>query len=416
MILVPKLKNSILICFLVSLFCHAVQGQSLAYQHDLSGVTDKWQVVPLTPEILDKVKTNLADLRILSISKAKDTTEVPFIVEKLLEERVKTAHSIDIINPVQKGGAYYFTIKLKKQAVINEINLDFVNENYNWLIDLKGSQNQKEWFTILEDYRILSIKNEWTRYSFNKLSFPKTEYVYYQLEVKSEEKPNLSTAAVNYVDTISGRYNTYPHRFNSKEDKKLKQSIVEIDLQKRLPISMLDLAIASKVDFQRAITIEFLTDSIKTPKGDWRLNYNTLTNTHLSSLEPHHISFREVFTSKLKLIIHNRDDQPLTVQGAVVKGPQYRLVGRFDQASNQFLLVYGAAFQQAPRYDIANFKNTIPKELKPIQIGKVQVIESKVAEESPLFENQVWLWAIMLAIILVLGWFTLQMMKKTASN
>ena len=58
------------------------------------------------------------------------------------------------------------------------MNLKFSEKNYDWMLRLEGSHDQKEWFNIVEDYRILSIKNEQTNYSFGDVTFPNSNVTY----------------------------------------------------------------------------------------------------------------------------------------------------------------------------------------------------------------------------------------------
>ena len=91
--------------------------------------------------------------------------------------------SSEILNASSNAEGYYFTFENLDAKSINEILLDFNEQNFNWNISLEGSQEQSEWFTILDTYRILSISNEQTTYSFTKLVFPLSKYRYYRLRV-----------------------------------------------------------------------------------------------------------------------------------------------------------------------------------------------------------------------------------------
>jgi hypothetical protein len=49
-----------------------------------------------------------------------------------------------------------------------------------------------------------------------------------------------------------------------------------------------------------------------------------------------------------------------------------------------------------------------------VELGPEQNIAAPVEKVSALFENKVWLWAIMVVVIATLGFFTLKMMKSNA--
>jgi hypothetical protein len=51
--------------------------------------------------------------------------------------------------------------------------------------------------------------------------------------------------------------------------------------------------------------------------------------------------------------------------------------------------------------------------LKSLDIGNEWILEKEqVSERAPLFKNKTWLWGIISLTILVLGWFTIKMMRK----
>ncbi|MDP2364384.1 MAG: DUF3999 domain-containing protein, partial [Ignavibacteria bacterium] len=63
-------------------------------------------------------------------------------------------------------------------------------------------------------------------------------------------------------------------------------------------------------------------------------------------------------------------------------------------------------------YDIVNFKDKIPTALSYISLGNEESISQNQMEDSPLFENKLWLWLIMIVMILIIGWFSLSMIRK----
>jgi uncharacterized membrane protein len=48
-----------------------------------------------------------------------------------------------------------------------------------------------------------------------------------------------------------------------------------------------------------------------------------------------------------------------------------------------------------------------------LQLGDEQIIGKAVSNKrAPLFQDKLWLWGIMALIILILGWFSVKMIKK----
>ena len=177
------------------------------------------------------------------------------------------------------------------------------------------------------------------------------------------------------------------------------------------PVSYLKLSVNDKFDFYRPLNIQYLLDSVKTEKG-WKYNYGSLASGTLSSLEDNSYTFNEKITNKLKILIQNHDNQPLDVEAITIKGYVHELIARFNQPA-EYYLVYGNNRAYKPNYDIINFQKNIPQELTVLSLGEEELIQkSELPIIGPLFQNPVWLWLIMIIIILVLGWFSMRMLKS----
>ena len=114
----------------------------------------------------------------------------------------------------------------------------------------------------------------------------------------------------------------------------------------------------------------------------------------------------------LRITIYNGDNQPLTISNVSAKGYKYQLIARFTEPAN-YVLVYGNPSARQPSYDISKFETKVPKELKSLEIGAEEVIvKNEKPKVKPLFENKYWLWGIIGLVILILGGFTLRMLRK----
>ncbi len=406
-------KNNLLLCF--CLFISSLSFAQLKdynYKKDLSGVSETWHSIPLNDEIFSKVSSNLNDLRIYGISEEMDTIEAPYILRINSEILQNQDIPFTIINQSKTEKGYYFTFQTDAKESINQLLLDFQTANFDWRVDLEGGQNQQEWFTILEDYRVLSIKNESTEYSFTKLNFPEAKYRYYRLLIKSNQKPNLGVALIKQTVTEGVFTNHQVTKFDVGEDKKTRATVIDFELASRTSVNSIALNLDTNFDYYRTIKIAYLKDSIKTEKG-WIPNYSFIKNGTLSSMEPNDFSFDSKLSKKFRLTIYNGDNQALNISSVTTKGYKHEVVARFTEDA-QYVLAYGNKSARTPAYDINRFTNTIPKTPKAINLGTEQTIKkSDPKTVAPLFENEYWLWAIMGVIILLLGFFTLKMIKKT---
>ena len=286
-------------------------------------------------------------------------------------------------------------------------------ENFDWKVTIEGSHDQKEWFTITDDYRILSIKNELTDYKFTKIAFPDSQYRFLRLHVHSENDPELVNTELRKQKIIKGIYRDYGlYKSILEQDKKSKQTKIEILLLFWAPVSYLKIEVEDTFDYYRPVTIRFLTDSVETAKG-WNYIFSKPVHGNLSSLENNEFKFSNTITNRLQIIIYNQDNEALQLGPFVVKGNVYELTARFTEPAS-YSLVYGSIDARKPTYDIGNFEDKIPENLIPLTLSDELVINRiEEAGKSPLFRNKSWLWTIMTVIIVVLGWFSIKMIRKS---
>lgn len=407
-----KLKTKINVFFLLLLATHSY-GQMEQYNHkrELRGIKNTWHKVILPEEIFEKVVPNLYDIRIYGITSKNDTIEASYLLQAKTEKPVSNEVNFKIVNTSHNKRGYYFTFEVVSKDAINQLNLEFKQDNFDWKLVLEGSQNQQEWFTIVNDYRILSIVNSETNYQFTKVNFPSSKYRYLRLLIKGKEKPVISNAKIVFHEVSNSSYNKYSiEKIKTIQNKEQKKSTLEIGLKSFAPVSSIKLTISNKFDYYRPITIQYVSDSVKTELG-WAYNYQTLTSGTLSSIEKNEFNFESTILHKLKISINNGDNAPLTVDTITIKGYVHQLTARFTEPATYFL-TYGNEKASKPNYDIGRFTSNIPKNLTVLKLEKEQLIDViKIKKKEPLFKNKNWLWTIIVLIVLALGWFSIKMIK-----
>ena len=401
--------NTLILLFICAL--SFAQLDTYDYKMELSGITDPWHSLIIPQEVFAIADNNLSDIRIYGVT-ANDTLEAPYILKVATDKKRLKNIDFKLINSAIKKDNYFFTFEIPKIELINEILLDFKNENFDWKVVLEASQDQKDWFTILMDYRILSIKNNQTDYKFTQLNISPSKYKYYRIAIQSDTKPELNKATISFEEKVELKYKDYSNfDIESTEDDENAITEIQIDLDQRYPLSMLKLNVGDTFDYYRPISIQYAADSVKSEKG-WRYHYQTLFNGTLNSIEENEFKFSSTLAKKLNITIQNHDNQPLEILGVEVKGLEHQLIARFTKDANYYL-AYGKENDRNPNYDITKSLTKIPKSMTALSLGSEQAIPKKLAKtKNPLFENKLWLWTTMGLIILVLGAFTLKMMSK----
>ena len=316
-----KLKIKIT-AFLLLLACSYSYGQRQQYNNrrEIKGISEQWHKVVLPDDIFGKVSQNLSDIRIFGITPNNDTVEAPYSLRLLTEKVIRKEIAFKTLNVSHKNKGYFFTFEILTTEPINQLNLKFKQQNFDWQLKLEGSQDQQEWFTVIDNYRILSIKNELTDFQFTKLTFPNSKYRFFRLFIDSEEKPDLTIASIVQHEITKGSFKKCPIRIiNTKENKQTGDTEIDIELQLAVPISYINIDVDDSFDYYRPITIKYLADSIKTTQ-DWRYIYHTLTSGVLNSLEENEFKISSRTVQNLRILIHNKNNQALTLGQITIKG------------------------------------------------------------------------------------------------
>ena len=405
------MNRSLYLLLFVSSLCYG-QMEEYHSKMKLSGITDVWHKITLPNAIFSDIDNSLYDIRIFGINADNDTIETPYLLKRKKKKTANQTVTFNQLNESYTQGNYFVTFEVPTDTAINFMELDFRQPNYDWKLKLEGSSDNKQWFEVIDDYRILSFKNGTSNYQFTKVSFPDSKYGYYRLKIKTSEKPKLISAKLDLQKITPAGYNTFSVKDTRvTTNRTTKQTSVEVTLNAPVPASFIAFDIQNGFDYYRPITVQYLRDSVETEQG-WKYNYQTLKRGTLSSMEKEGFTFDSTILQKLKIIIENNDNEPLVINSVQVKGYVHELIARFSEPAN-YHLTYGKSNPIKPNYDISKFENSIPKNLTSLQLKAAVSIEKKTTEKTePLFKNKLWLWIVMGLIILVLGWFSIKMIKQ----
>lgn len=407
-----KVKN---VLFWVLFACLGVNAQmnQYTYKRVLPDIKDTWHAVHIPDEVFNKVASDLSDIRIFGITSTNDTIEAPYVL-KLKKGNVSQKEiPFTILNTVYNEKGSYITLEIPTKQSTNQIQLDFEQSNFDWLITLEGSQDQKEWYTVAENYRILSIKNDLTKYKFTSLRFPEAQYHYFKIWIKNTKKPILKSANVINYEVKKADYRKYEGSdFSIQNLKDTKNTIVDVTLQMPVSISYIDIETEDDFDYYRPISIKYIADSIQVQQSKWKSNYRELSSGILNSIEDNIFTCKSTIAQKIRIVIDNHDNQPLKIKKVVVKGYQHELITRFTSPATYYL-VYGNDTARMPSYDLNYVSTKIPNNMTAIMPGIQEVIDhAPPMIIQPLFTNKIWLWVVMFLIIVLLGGFTFSMMRK----
>ncbi len=381
------------------------------YKREILGIKNEWHKIILPDAFFEKTDPDLSSLRVVGIALSGDTIGVPYVMKVAKESSTVDEITCSLINQSKQGNDYFYTFDVGIDKIVNHMALEFSQKNFDWKVQLEGSQNLVEWYSIIEDYRILSIHNVETDYDFNKVVFPNSKYQYYRLNLNSAVKPTLLSARLYLTHQVDGKYKIYQSKILTSKKPTPKKSIFTVHLASKVPVSKLNIAVKNNHDYYRPLTIEYLIDSVKSEKG-WIYNYETLTKGAINSYEKSEYKFNSTIAKNFKVIIDNFDNEALQIDSVFVSGYEHELAVRFDRKATYYLM-YSRIGKEKPHFDIGMFADKIPMDLTPVMLGEESLIKRENAPKiKPLFQNKIWLWIVMVSIIAIIGWFSMKMIKN----
>lgn len=393
--------------------CLSIQAQmeDYGYKREITNIEGRWNKIIIPDDMFGKTNSLLEDIRIYSISE-QDTVESPYILKiDKTKKSFRDDIQFELLNQSKKGNEFYYTYKILNEKTINRILLNFDDKNFDWKVNLEGSNDQEEWFTILEQYRILSINNNNTEFKYTDLVFPNSQYKFYRLSILAPEQPTLKQASIyEYIVDEGKRLDKKVMEQQILNDNGKEQSEVLLNLGQPVPVSYLEIPIQSDIDYYRNVTIYVAKDSTQTQDG-WEYHYAQAGSQIISSLNENIITFSSKITRRIKIIINNLDDAPLDIGNCIVKGYEYSLTARLH-SSDRHEIVYGNTYAGAPSYDLSHFKSTIPENMNVSSLGQEIQIEKKQDGYNGLNTRKVWVYLMILVIAGLLVWYTFKMMRN----
>ena len=408
-----KFQNVLALVFALITTHSFSQLKDYDYKAEINNVKETWHVLKLPQESFALMKCNYAAIRIYGLSET-DTVEIPYIIETLSDKQIYTKVPVTVVNRAKTEKGIYFTLQNEGASNINEIELNFKEENFDWTAKVEGSNDNSEWFTISEKERLVALKREDVDFKATTIKFPLVNYNFIRIHLQDVPEANLTEALIFEKEVIKGEEELFEIRSQKiTQEKNTKRTIVSVHLQDSVPVSRITIPVDSEMDYYRRVHLKTVKDSIII-EDRTRYNYESLGTYEISSYKENEIYVKNVCVDNLIFEIENMDNLPVPVGEIKISGNPIQLKARFPAEKLQYVLAIGNDMAHTPQYDIAGFKNNIPESPALLNVGNFKAIE-KVEEKknTPVlpFPKYV-LWIILIAVIVILGFFTSKMLKK----
>lgn len=393
------------------------------FSQNINSQEFKWksEIEPITKNGFTKIKLNstisvksdFSDLRLYD----EVGNEIPYFLKTDSRNNSnKIFNEYKIISKSKiKGKTSELIVQSNTSQSINNLSLVLKNSDVQKEVRLLGSDNQKDWYIIKDNYLFQSIYSVSETTEFIQINFPLSNYHFYKIEMNDENSAPINILKVgHYINKINDpTYSTVNGlTFNKIDSSEIKQSFIKFNLKNPQLIHKINFQIPQPHLFKRNAYLAYLV--VDTLKHAETINhFEPIEHFELSSESTNELVVSNLTTENLYFIIENEDNPPLEIKNILLHQLNTYLIADLKK-ENHYVLKFGNSKLDTPSYDLKHFQNKIPTELPIIKSLKIEnIIESKnlSSDNSTFLSDKKLLWFVIVIVILLLSFLSYKMIK-----
>jgi len=385
------------------LFYGTAGAQTFTYSAGLDSVQKSgFYVFNITPELSSVLKTDFRDLRI----RDKTGNPVPWLAAGQLPMlRPELLKSLDIVqNTTTDSGQSLLIVRNDPKDKTDGFYIRFRNAAVSRMINLSGSYDGNKWYSIIENVN-LERRFIQDRDSFlENISFPLSTYTFYRVIIYNGKNDPLDILSVQKrirrdSPVLHARVENPPVSFIRKDS--AQTTWIHIANPRRFHISHLGVQVKGPRFFKRQV--DMLAGHL--PVGNFTIVSDSLVNFSLPRLND----------SVITMQIYNEDNPPLDITSITTSQDPEQIIAWLDSGKSYHLEMMSAD-AQPPQYDLVNFKDSIPENIKQIGVSqKLYIPALRTIPPNDHFKMN-WLWVTLGIVLIVLVFFTIRLTKEVGKH
>ncbi len=387
-------------------------AQNFKYEAALEPVAEeKFYSIPLKPELLAKLKEDRSDIRVFDETNKE---EIPYVLHQ--EQggfNLSYFKEYPIIENKSVPKRYtQLIIQNKAKTAIDNFCIISKNSDVYKTAKLSGSQDQKTWFVIKDDYFLGSLYSESSVQSELTINFPLSDYPYFKLEISDSLNEPLYIQKTGYyaMRKVESLYDALPKPLITQSDSThLKQSFIRIKFTEPYPIHKFSLVFSGPKFYNRSVSFYQVTRM-----ADGTESLENSQNFRVFSNAENTLHVNELRAKEYLLIIDNQDNKALKLDAFLGYGLKTDLRAPL-KPQTQYSLKFGDPKTNAPVYDLEYFKDSIPAQPKEIAVLEIKSRPETTLEYAPpaqqWFKNKLWIWLSLGLVAILMAYISFKMIK-----
>jgi len=360
-------------------------------------------------------KEDLSDFRIYDAKQ----NEVPYFL--IQDKNQATASGFSEFKLVSKT-----VIPKKKTTIIvetpektiDEMVLSITNSVVTKSFDISGSNDQKEWFGLINKAQLFNLESARGLTIFKTLALPLSSYRYLKIEFDDKKTLPINVLKVGvFTNKISNNnvQEIFPKSSTITQYPSRKQTLIRVVFGNRQIVNQIVFNTTSPRFYKRNGRVYLY--KIREIKRKTETYKKTISTFELNSDLKKPIKTAQLFEKVFYLEIENQDNQPLAFSEIRFFQNQLFLIADL-KAGEAYRIKTGNPKAEAPEYDLENFKSKMSNNLPQTTIYKINRQNSntiKVKEKS-IWKQTWFMWlCIGLGGIAIL-YFTVKLVKDMKNN
>jgi hypothetical protein len=317
------------------------------------------------PAVFDKARPDLADLRLVD----DGGHFVPYALRvRRAQDELRPLDAREFNKVTHPDRSVEWTLDLgKTPGEHNAIDVITPGRDFRRRLKLEGSDDEKTWHTLLDNASLMHFEVGPQVVDVHRLNYAASRYSFLKVQVFPDRSQDADAPAITSVGVfrsilVPGEDVTLPANVGAREPVPASSgpgSAWTIDFGgDRVPCERLQFTIGTD-EFVRPFAIE-VADSGEPRRlltqGEWRRRRG-------EEARPLEVRFPEVMARRLRLVVTDYRNPPLTIQAVSYTAPARQVV--FAPAKDQpppLRLYFGNPQAAAPHYD---FAASLPEKLDP---------------------------------------------------
>jgi len=344
--------------------------------------------INLPSEIRSFSKEDLSDFRIYD---AKNR-EVPyFVIPATSQMKLNNLSEFRIISKNTIPRKKTIIIVETPKKTIDQIVLAITNSVVTKSYDISGSNDQKEWFGLINKAQLFNLQSVQGLGVFKTVELPLSSYRYLKIEFDDKKTLPINVFKIGiFINKTSNDdlQEILPKSSVATQYPSQKKSRIRVIFDNKQIINQIAFNISSPNLYKRKGRVYL--NKIREVKHRTETYQKTISTFELNSDRKKPIKIQQLFEKEFFIEIENEDNQPLAFSDIRFFQNQVAIVTDL-KTGQEYSIKTGNPKAIAPKYDLENFKSKMANNLPETTIYKINRQNSNtISVEKKSIWQQTW--------------------------